>query len=421
MNRSGSDLRRAAPAGPVFAFTFANSLGTGVVTTGIYFLTSHAYGFSRAENYLLGVAQGVTYVAAAFLAGPLVRRIRRSLRITSRQLLALLMVLMAALCALPMAGASLSGGVGRNSAWSIWATVILYSPLTGLLWPLVESYLSGGIRGEALRSRVGWWNVAWSSALVVAYLGVSPMVEKSATIALLALGFIHLGSMGFLLKLPAEPPAHVDDVPHVVPPSYPALLTTFRVLLPASYLLMAAMSPYLPKAMGTLGVAAWMQMGLSAAWLLPRTLTFAALQKWQGWHGRWWHAGGGAILLMGGFGASVLSAETVGGRAGLVMLIAGLACFGVGLAVTYCGAIYYALEVGQAEVDAGGTHEALIGAGYTAGPAIGLAASIGVRQGFIGEGAFEGVILGVAASVAVGAVIFVVRGSLRGHGTHGHV
>ncbi|MBK9189985.1 MAG: hypothetical protein IPM33_13680 [Phycisphaerales bacterium] len=74
------------------------------------------------------------------------------------------------------------------------------------------------------------------------------------------------------------------------------------MLLPASYLLMAAMSPYLPKAMGVLGVAAWMQMGLSAAWLLPRTLTFALLQQWQGWHGRWWHAGGGAVLLLGGFG-----------------------------------------------------------------------------------------------------------------------
>ncbi|MBK9189986.1 MAG: hypothetical protein IPM33_13685 [Phycisphaerales bacterium] len=99
-------------------------------------------------------------------------------------------------------------------------------------------------------------------------------------------------------------------------------------------------------------------------------------------------------------------------------MIAGLACFGVGLAVTYCGAIYYALEVGQSEVDAGGTHEALIGAGYTAGPAIGLAAAIGVRQGFLGEEAFEGVILGVATSVAVGAVLVVVRHSLRGHGHH---
>ncbi|MBK9187368.1 MAG: hypothetical protein IPM33_00275 [Phycisphaerales bacterium] len=417
MNHPGSDLRRATPAGPVFAFTFANSLGTGVVTTGIYFLTTHAYGFSRAENYLLGVAQGITYVVAAFLAGPLVRGIRRNLRISSRTLLIGLMLLMAALCALPIAGGLISGQ-GRGSAWSIWATVTLYSPLTGLLWPLVESYLSGGLRGEALRSRVGWWNVAWSSALVVAYLGVSPLAESSATIAILALGLIHLGSIALLVRFPVEPPAHLDETPHTIPASYPALLTTFRVLLPASYLLMAAMSPYLPKAMGVLGVAAWMQMGLSAAWLLPRTLTFALLQQWQGWHGRWWHAGGGAVLLLGGFGATVLSAATVGGRAGLILMIAGLACFGVGLAVTYCGAIYYALEVGQSEVDAGGTHEALIGAGYTAGPAIGLAAAIGVRQGFLGEEAFEGVILGVATSVAVGAVLVVVRHSLRGHGHH---
>jgi hypothetical protein len=48
--------------------------------------------------------------------------------------------------------------------------------------------------------------------------------------------------------------------------------------------------------------------------------------------------------------------------------------FGVGMGLTYCAAIYYSLSVGHAAVDAGGAFEALIGAGYFAGPMIGLAA-----------------------------------------------
>ena len=414
MNHPGIDRRRAMPAPPVFAFTFTNSLGSGVITSGIYFLTSNAYGFNRAENYLLGVLQGLTYVIAAFMAGSLVRRIRKTTGLSTRSLLVFLMGIMALLGALPWLAGTFFGGIGRPTAWSIWVTVIIYSPLTGVMWPIVESFLSGGLRNESLRSRVGWWNVAWSSALVVAYFGVSPLVQDKAAIALLGLGCVHLASAGLLPFFPSEPPVHLDETPHVVPETYPALLATFRVLLPASYLLMAALSPYLPKAMSTLGVAASMQMALSAAWLLPRTLMFALLQKWQGWHGQWWHAAVAVVLLLGGFSASVLSASTVGGQSGLILLITGLACFGLGVAMTYCGAIYYALEVGQAEVDAGGTHEALIGAGYTAGPAIGFAASLGVRNGFIGEGAFEGVILAVAAGVAVLASAVVIRKSLHG-------
>ena len=40
--------------------------------------------------------------------------------------------------------------------------------------------------------------------------------------------------------------------------------------------------------------------------------------------------------------------------------------------MTYYAALYYAMSVGRAKVDAGGTHEALIGGGYMFGPLVGL-------------------------------------------------
>jgi hypothetical protein len=48
------------------------------------------------------------------------------------------------------------------------------------------------------------------------------------------------------------------------------------------------------------------------------------------------------------------------------------------MGVVYYAALYYAMSVGRAEVDAGGTHEALIGVGYTIGP---LASLGGLRAG----------------------------------------
>jgi hypothetical protein len=50
---------------------------------------------------------------------------------------------------------------------------------------------------------------------------------------------------------------------------------------------------------------------------------------WPGWHGKWWPAiaGGGALLA----GFAVCVASTFAGGAGLAVLLAGLALFGVGM------------------------------------------------------------------------------------------
>ena len=69
----------------------------------------------------------------------------------------------------------------------------------------------------------------------------------------------------------------------------------------------------------------------------------------------------GAILLAGGFALVV-------GVPSLVAITIGLALFCIGHGIIYYAAIYYALRVGNAEVDAGGVHEALIGIGYVLGP-----------------------------------------------------
>mgnify|MGYP001389449256 CR=1 FL=1 len=94
--------------------------------------------------------------------------------------------------------------------------------------------------------------------------------------------------------------------------------------------------------------------------------TFALFGSWAGWHGRWrtpiWTTG----AMLAGFALTLLAPS-------VLWACVGLALFGVGLGGIYTGALYYVMEVGASEVEAGGTHEALIGGGYALGPAIGLA------------------------------------------------
>jgi hypothetical protein len=394
-------------------FSFMNSIGTGVVTNGIVFLTKHGYGFSDAKNYLLAVVLGITYIAGALGAQPGVEWIRRTWpRVSSRAVLMAMMLVMGVLCTLPQL--TMWGSAGEEqSAAPIWIMVVVYSPLTGVLWPMVEAYVSGGRSGAHLRATVSRWNVVWSSALVAAYVGISPMVEKRSALAVLLLGAVHLLTIPVLLFFTAEPAPHREEEHEPHPPVFNKLLVTFRLLLPMSYIVSSTLGPYLPGAMIRLHVPDDLHTILAASWLAPRAVMFAVLERWHGWHGRWFPAIVGPVLLLMGFGMAILSGSGALDGAGVILLAGGLGLFGIGMAMIYSGALYYAMEVGKAEVQAGGKHEALIGAGYTAGPLIGLSACGAVGAGWMAQRAFEPVVLGVVGAVAVAFATLVARRVLR--------
>jgi hypothetical protein len=91
-------------------------------------------------------------------AQPLVRGLMRVAGLNERGVLGLLMVVMALLCQVTW----LAPALGASGVWPIWLMVLLYSPLSGVLWPIVESFVSGGRSGEGLRRTMGTWNVVWS-------------------------------------------------------------------------------------------------------------------------------------------------------------------------------------------------------------------------------------------------------------------
>jgi hypothetical protein len=156
--------------------------------------------------------------------------------------------------------------------------------------------------------------------------------------------------------------------------------------------------------MTKMGIASGWQPPLAATWMVGRVGTFLLMERWHGWHGRWYPAVGGVILLLGGFGLAVLSPHLGSPAAMRAGMIGGLAGFGIGMATIYTAALYYAMEVQNSEVSAGGTHEALIGVGYTAGPACGLLAAEMVVRGPARQGSEDVIMLGLVGAIAVGAV-----------------
>lgn len=390
------------PLWVVLTLTFLGSLGTGVVTNGISFIATQGLGYSKRMNLLLALALGVSYIAGALLAGPLVRRFtRRHAWLGTRGALASVLILITLVCQLPLLADRFVPGLAEPS---FWVLVLVFSPATGLMWPIVEGYLSGGRSGKRLRRAIGRFNIVWSGALVAAFWLMAPLLKEQPLLILSVLGSLHLVMIVFLRWFPSDPANHIDEDHEHASESYKPLLQTFRVLLIASYVVLSVLSPLLPVVEEKLGIPVPWWTPIASAWLIARVLLFGLFERWHGWHGRWWTPWTGMGLLLLGFAACMLAPSFP--SIGVAILISGLLIMGVGIAMTYCGALYYALAVQAAEIDAGGKHEAFIGLGYTLGPACGL---LGLILAGDNPEHFRLWVIGIISLVVLGAGALAVR------------
>lgn len=393
------DQPNAAPLWAVQSMVFVASTGTGVISNGIFFIAREGFGFSSLQNFGLGTLFGLTYIVGAFGVGPVLRRVAaRFSAVSSRSVLAGLSIVMGCAAILPQIVVGLAEDPDTAS-WSVWVAVAVYALGSGAFWPIVESYLGGGRSGIPLRRAVGQFNIIWAVAVLGSLLAMGPALERFPFGVLMVFGVLQVASTLLVWPMGAEPGVHLPEHHEPHPSVYVPLLTTFRLLLPTSYYVVSVWSPYAPAVMDRLGVSVGWQVSLAAIWMLSRLMVFVAMERIHGWHGRWWPVAVGVVGMVGGISLALVS-PLFGQGLGVPMLVVGLVVLGVGNGVIYSAALYYAMEVGKAEVEAGGTHEGLIGVGFAGGPITGL-----VAIGAIGSGALGGLSLNIAMLLILGVVL----------------
>jgi predicted MFS family arabinose efflux permease len=94
--------------------------------------------------------------------------------------------------------------------------------------------------------------------------------------------------------------------------------------------------------------------------------TFLALWHWPGWHYRfrWLFV---AYLVMIGTFAAILTAPN------LAVLVLAQIVFGGVIGLIYYSSLFYSMDLSDTKGEHGGIHEAAIGLGNFAGPAVGAA------------------------------------------------
>lgn len=368
-----------APLWAVLSFTFVGSVGTAVATVGVPFLAQSAYGYGETEVLLLALLYGAVYIPGALGVGPALRRLAaRHAWLTSGRLLAGISIVLGLLAVLPLLTRP-AAEAGAMGAWAIWLMMAAQGVLSGATWPIVESYLSGGRRGESLRHAAGAFNITWGGCIVVSLAALGPFVAHHPLEALAAMLPVYSLCALLTIWMGPEPARSLPDAHPTRPARYKKLLSVFRVQLPMSFLLVAILEPVSPFLLASVAIEDPWRAPAAAIWLATRVATFALLARWHGWHGRWSMPVVAATLLLVGFAGITIGPNLDAIPIARTLVLLGLAVTGLGVGMVYTGAFYYAMEVGDAEIDAGGKHEAFIGLGYLGGPIIGLVAYTSAR------------------------------------------
>ncbi|MGI9013531.1 MAG: MFS transporter [Phycisphaerales bacterium] len=382
------------PLTAVLMLTGLCSIGTGVVWNGVPFIAEHDFAFSQLATMGLSFFLGVMYIAVAFTSARFLRWVQPIC--SARTLLVTIVLVQAVVCLGPWLVAD---------AWMLWFVTGATSMLSALLWPVVEAYLAAGRHGRAMRHAIGWWNVVWTSSVAIALICMAPLMgeeARTARYAIIALGALNALAALAIIWFPRDPADHHEhDAQLHVGRGYPKLLAAARVLLPLSYVLLALISPLMPYRLESLEVVSTGKTPLTATWMVARVIIIIIMWRLHVWQGR------GSVLLAAGIAISAGFVMIVLAP-NMAMMVLGLSLFGIGQGAVYFAAIYYAMAVGRAQVDASGKHEGLIGIGYAIGPLIGMGGILLARN-----------IDGIAAPhmiIAIAMIVIVASGWYAVHG-----
>ena len=332
-----------------------------------YFYMQKVFGFGTKANLALAALSGAIYTVFSWVGGKFAQRFGG---FTALKLGFGLMI-----------GALAAGTLLSSAPGHILVMSVVFAGMC-FTWPTLEALISEGETVAGLPRMVGIYNMVWAGTAAAANFVGGAMLQN---FGLKSLFYIPIAILlcQFALTLWLEYKARQATERHVLeqglhpPPERPAREANSRSLAKAKLFLNMAWlaNPFAYVAINTLiaavpGVAKRLELSTMLAgfccsiWCFSRLAAFFVLWRWTGWHYRFRWLLISYVAMVASFSA-ILMAPNV------AVLVFAQIIFGVVAGLIYYSSLFYSMDVGEGKSEHGGLHEAAIGLGNFAGPAVG--------------------------------------------------
>ena len=358
-----------------FALAGLNTVATSYYFNYLFFFLRDRFGFGNKENLCVSALHGLVYIFAAVQCGKFAER--RGNLVSLKLGFACLAISMAI-------GAFLQGTT------ELFLLVAGYSVVLLFTWPALESSVSERESRSGVQRMVGIYNCTWAGAAAFAYFTGGKLYDVFGRGAIFwlpagifAVQFIF--TLWLEKQIPLAQPSDtlsssdgerdgVRGAPHTPesvalhqPVSPKAFLKMAWLASPFAYIAINTLLAVMPGIAGKLGLSPTRVGLFCSVWFFGRFIAFLLLWKWAGWHYRFRWLLGAFLLLIGSFMAILLAHE-------LWIVIVAQVFFGFATGLIYYSSLFYSMDVGEASSEHSGWHEAFIGMGIFAGPAVGALA-----------------------------------------------
>jgi predicted MFS family arabinose efflux permease len=354
-----------------FTLEGLNSFATVYYFYYLYFFMQKEYGFGNKSNLMLAALNGGTYALTAWFAGRFAQRYGYFTALKTG--FGLMFI-------------ALSLGLAARSASAHVAVMVLNVTGMSFTWPTLEALVSEGEPRAGLQHMLGIYNVVWAATASIANFSGGAMLEKLGLPSLFYVPMaVHLSQfvLVFFLESRVKVKQHqspfssegslsavapeAGELPHPTLPRAKRFLRMAWLANPFAYIAINTLIAVIP------GVARRLELSTMAAgfccstWCFARFGAFALLWRWTDWHYRFRWLLLSYLGLVASFAGVVLAPN-------LTVLILSQLVFGVAVGLIYYSSLFYSMDRSDTKGEHGGIHEAVIGLGNCAGPAVGAAA-----------------------------------------------
>ena len=351
-----------------FVLEGLNSFATTLYFYYFYFFMEKAFGFGNRANLSLAALSGFFYAAFSLLAGRFTERFGY---FTALKIGFFIML------------GSVTAGVllGRAQGAVPWMIITMSLTVLGMCftWPALEALVSSNEDRPGVQHMVGVYNIVWAGTGALAYFtggafldtfGLNTLFYFPAAIVVVQLALVFWLETQCQPPIPA-PPEQPAPVPLETSMHLPRRLRSFLRMAwlanPFAYIAINTLVAVVPGLARRFELSTMLAGFFCSLWCFARLGTFILLWYWTGWHYRFrW--------LLAAYLTLIITFTAILTVPNLTVLVCAQLLLGIALGLIYYSSLFYSMDLSDTKGEHGGIHEAAIGFGNFAGPAIGAAA-----------------------------------------------